>query len=64
MLYSLYIYETILFVKEKGYCMTNDKFHAHNTRYSLDYHQYVHTLGIHYSRPTIAGDKFYNKLPA
>jgi hypothetical protein len=44
--------------------MTNDKFHAHNTRSSLDYHQYVHTLGIHNSRPIITGHKFYNKLPA
>jgi hypothetical protein len=60
-LFSLYIYETILFVNEKGNCMTNHKFHAHNT---LDYHQYVHKLGIHNSRPTIAGGKFYNKLPA
>jgi hypothetical protein len=63
-LFSLYIYETILFVDEKGNCMTNDKFHAHNTISSLDYHQYVHKLGIHNSRPTIAGGKFYNKLPA
>jgi hypothetical protein len=51
-LFSLYIYETILFVNEKGNCMTNDKFHAHNTKYSFDYHQYVHKLGMHNSRPT------------
>jgi hypothetical protein len=63
-LLSLYIYETILFVKDKGNCITNDKIHAHDTRSSLDYHQYVHRLGIHNSRPTIAGCKFYNKLHA
>jgi hypothetical protein len=63
--FSVYYHETILFVNEKGNCVKNDKFHAHNTRSSLDfYHQYVHTLGIHNSRPTIAGGKFYNKLPA
>jgi hypothetical protein len=44
--------------------MTNDKFHSHNTRSSLAYNQYVHKLGIHNSRPTIAGGKFDNKLPA
>jgi hypothetical protein len=44
--------------------LTNYKFHAHNTRSTLDYHQYVHKLEIHNSRPTIAGGKFYNKLPA
>jgi hypothetical protein len=35
--------------------MTNDKFHTHNTRSSLAYNKYVHKLGIHNSRPTIAG---------
>jgi hypothetical protein len=44
--------------------MTNDKLHAHNTTSSLDYYQYVHKLGIHNSRPNIAGGKFYNKLSA
>jgi hypothetical protein len=34
------------------------------TSSSLDYHLYVHRLGIHKSRLTIAGCKFYNKLPA
>jgi hypothetical protein len=63
-LYSLYVYETILFLKERGNCVTNYMFHAHNTRSRLHYHQYVHTLGIHNSRPTIAGGNFYNKLPA
>jgi hypothetical protein len=43
-LFSLYIYETILFIDGKRNCMTNDKFHAHNTRSSLDYHQYGHTM--------------------
>jgi hypothetical protein len=63
-LFSLYIYEKIVFVNEKGNCMTNDKFHAYNTKPSTDYYQYVHKLGIHSSRPTSAGGKFYNKLPA
>jgi hypothetical protein len=63
-LFPLYVYKTIVFVNEKSNCMTNDKFHAHNTRSSLHYHQYVCKLGIHNSRLTIAGGKFYNKLPA
>jgi hypothetical protein len=42
--------------------MINDKFHAHNTRSSYDYDQYVHKIGIHSRTPTAAGGKFYNKL--
>jgi hypothetical protein len=30
--------------------MTNDKFHAHYNRFSPDYHQYAHKLGIHDSK--------------
>jgi hypothetical protein len=63
-LFSLYIHETILFVKDKSNCITNDKIHAHDTRSSLDYHLYVHRLGIRNSRPINAGCKFYNKLTA
>jgi hypothetical protein len=59
-LFYLYIHETNLFVKDKGNCITNDKIHAHDTGSSLDYHQYVHRLGIYNSRLTIAGCKFYN----
>jgi hypothetical protein len=63
-LFSLYIYETILFVKDKGKCITNDKIHAHDTISSLDYNLCVHRLGIHNSRLTTAGCKFCNKPPA
>jgi hypothetical protein len=38
--------------------MTCDKFHDHNTRSSLDYHQYIHKVGIHNGRPTTADVNF------
>jgi hypothetical protein len=36
--FFLYIDGAIVFVNEKGYFMANDKFDAHNTRSSFDYH--------------------------
>jgi hypothetical protein len=63
-LFYLCICETFLFKNEKGNCIMNDKFHSPNAKPNLNYYQYVHKLGIHSSRPTIAGGKYYNILPA
>jgi hypothetical protein len=35
-LFSLYIYETILLVKDKGSCITNDKRYAYNTKHEFE----------------------------
>jgi hypothetical protein len=61
-LYSLYTFETILFVREKG--IVRQTIHSHNTKSFLNYHQSAHNLKIYNCRPTIAGGKFYNRLPA
>jgi hypothetical protein len=37
-LYSLYIQETILYVKEKSNCMVNKQLHAYDTRNNNDYY--------------------------
>jgi hypothetical protein len=43
-LYSLYIEDTILYVKEKGRCIINYQIHTYNVRTSPDYHQHIHEL--------------------
>jgi hypothetical protein len=63
-LYSLFIYETILFVRQIGNCKTNDTVHSHSTKSFLNYSQYLHNLDVYNCRPTVAGDKFYNVLHA
>jgi hypothetical protein len=37
---SLYIQETILYVKEKWDCTANEQIHTYNTRNNKDYHKY------------------------
>jgi hypothetical protein len=63
-LYSLYILEVILFIKNKDAAITNRQVHNHLTRNSSDYHQLPHNLEIYNNRSAIAGCKLYNKLPA
>jgi hypothetical protein len=62
-LYSLYIQETILYVKEKSNCMVNKKLNAYDTRQNNDYHKYVYGMDLYNSKPSVAGCRFYNKLP-
>ena len=62
-IYSLYIHETILYVKEKCNCTVNKQIHTHNTRNTKDYHIYGHNLEIYNSKPSVAGCTYYNKLP-
>lgn len=45
-------------------CRTNDRVYSHNTKKFLNYHQSAHNLEVSISRPSIAGDEFYNRLPA
>jgi hypothetical protein len=61
--YSLYIQETILYVKEKCNCTVNKQIHTHNTKNNKDYHIYGHNLEIYNSKPSVAGCIYYNKLP-
>jgi hypothetical protein len=61
--YSLYIQETILYVKEKCNCTVNKQIHTYNTRNNKDYHKYGHNLELYNSKPSVAGCIFYNKLP-
>jgi hypothetical protein len=61
--YSLYIQETILYVKKKWNCTINKQIHTHNTRNNNDYHIYGHNLELYNSKPSVAGCIFYNKLP-
>ena len=61
--YSLYIQETILYVKEKCNCTVNKQIHTHNTRNNKDYHIYGYNLEIYNSKPSVAGCIYYNKLP-
>jgi hypothetical protein len=58
-LYSLYTQETI----EKSNCMVNKQLHAYDTRKNNDYHKYVHSMTLYNSKPSVAGCRFYNKLP-
>jgi hypothetical protein len=44
--YSLYIQETILHVKEKCNCTVNQQIHTHNTRNNKDCHIYGYNLEI------------------
>jgi hypothetical protein len=44
--YSLYIQETILYVKEKCNCKVNEQIHTYNTRNNKDFHKYVHNLEL------------------
>jgi hypothetical protein len=62
--HNIYIYETILFVREKGNCKRSYRVHSHNTKSLLNYRQSAHNLEIYNCRPTIAGGRFYNRLPA
>jgi hypothetical protein len=48
---------------DKGNITTTDKFHTDNTRFSTEYHQYIHNLESGNYRPTIAGGRFGTKLP-
>jgi hypothetical protein len=59
----LVIYETILFVKDKGGCITNDKLHAHNARSSSIYQLYVHKLEIRNCMPTTTEADFIISIP-
>jgi hypothetical protein len=61
--YSLYIQDTILYVKEKCNCTVNKQIHTYNTRNNKDYHKYGHNLELYNSKPSVAGCIFYNKLP-
>jgi hypothetical protein len=38
-LFYLYIYETTLFIKDKGSCITNDKLYAHNIKPWFEAHK-------------------------
>jgi hypothetical protein len=60
--YSLYIQETILYVKEKCKCTVNKQIHTHNTRNNEDYHKYMHNLELYNSKPSVALCIFYNNL--
>jgi hypothetical protein len=61
--YSLYILETILYVKKKKCtCTVNEQIHTHNTRKNKDYHKYGHNLELYNCKPSVAGCIFYNKL--
>jgi hypothetical protein len=60
--YSLYIQETILYVKEKCNCTVHKQTHTYNTRNNKDYHKYVHNLELYNIKPSVAGCIFYNKL--
>jgi hypothetical protein len=61
--YSLYIQETILYVKKSVNCTINKQIHTYNTRNNKDYHKYEHNLELYNSKPSLAGCIFYNKLP-
>jgi hypothetical protein len=61
--YSLYIKEAILYVKEKYNCTTNKQILTYNTRNNKDYHKYAHNLELYESKPSVTGCIFYNKLP-
>jgi hypothetical protein len=61
--YSLYIQETILYVKKECKCTVNKQIHTHNTRKNKDYHKYLHNLELYSSKPPVAGCIFYKKLP-
>jgi hypothetical protein len=61
--YSLYIQETILYVKKRCKCTVNKQIHTHNTRKNKDYHKYMHNLELYNSKPSVAGCIFSNKLP-
>jgi hypothetical protein len=43
--YSLYILETILYVKKCNYTV-NEQIHTRNTRKNKDYHKYRHNLDL------------------
>jgi hypothetical protein len=61
--YSLYIQETILYVKKKCNCTVNKQIHTHNSRNNKDCHKYGHNSGVYNSKPSVAGCIFHNKLP-
>ncbi|PNF31582.1 hypothetical protein B7P43_G00791 [Cryptotermes secundus] len=62
-LYSMYIFQTILYATNKCNCTVNKQVHTHNTRNKNDYHKWVHNLELYNSKPSVAGCIFYNKLP-
>jgi hypothetical protein len=43
--------------------MVNKQLHAYDTRTNNDYHKYVHCMDLYNSKPSVAGCRFYNKLP-
>jgi hypothetical protein len=49
--YSLYIQETTLCVKETCNCTVNKQVHTYYTRNNKDYHEYVHNLELYNSKP-------------
>jgi hypothetical protein len=55
--FSLYLYDTILFIKDKGSCRTNDKLYAHNTKPGSIISMYTNLKFI------TAGGRFFNNLP-
>jgi hypothetical protein len=54
--YSLYIQETIQYVKEKCNCTVNK--HTFNTRNNKDYHKHVHNLELCNSKPSSVSVSF------
>jgi hypothetical protein len=61
--YSLYIQEIILYIKENCNCTVNKQIHKHNIKINKDDHIYGHNLEIYNSKPSVAGCIYYNKLP-
>jgi hypothetical protein len=43
--------------------MVNKQLHAYNTRKNNDYKKYVHGMDLYNSKRSVAGCRFYNKLP-
>jgi hypothetical protein len=60
-LYSLHIKETILYVKQKDRCITNDQIHTSDTGTCSHYHQHVCKLELNKSNPTAGGCNMYKK---
>jgi hypothetical protein len=58
---SLYIQETIRYVKEKFNCTINNQINTYNTRNNKDYHKFVHKLEPYKRKPSLAGCISYNK---
>lgn len=62
--YSLYVYQCIVFIKEDSkFALTNSDVHSYSTRQRLDYHRIRHRCNRTENSPFIKGAIFYNKLP-